>query len=307
MVTNARGESQKPQSPLSLTLWRTQATYAVEISKLELAWQLNCAAAAMCQTLGWHRLPAMQDETTDKKAGIFWFSYMLDKGLSLRFGRSSVIQDYDISMPRRVGRINVTDPWRTLLNLWIEHAELMGRSYEELYSPGAMARGPDQRLESARLLIDSIKGMIHQTDELALTVKKEHEASGPKDLDAKSWRDMTLECILKADQVSYWSSLTLIYRAIPIQAGMPSRFNTECIEAARLAFECHQECIELTSGNPFMMAGYLHWYEEIAFLSSCCERTLNPGVVWGCFANCSKQDCSLLALYPLHRPLLPRH
>ena len=236
----------------------------------------------MCQTLGWHRLPAMQDETTDKKAGIFWFSYMLDKGLSLRFGRSSVIQDYDISMPRRVGRINVTDPWRTLLNLWIEHAELMGRSYEELYSPGAMARGPDQRLESARLLIDSIKGMIHQTDELALTVKKEHEASGPKDLDAKSWRDMTLECILKADQVSYWSSLTLIYRAIPIQAGMPSRFNTECIEAARLAFECHQECIELTSGNPFMMAGYLHWYEEIAFLSCCCcERTLNPGVV-GC-------------------------
>ncbi len=54
----------------------------MEVSKLELSWQLNCAAATMCQTLGWHRLPAMQDETTDKKASIFWFSYMLDKGLS---------------------------------------------------------------------------------------------------------------------------------------------------------------------------------------------------------------------------------
>ncbi len=171
-----------------------------------------------------------------------------------------MIQDYDISMPRRVGNINVTDPWRNLLNLWIEHAELMGKAYEQLYSPAALARLPEQRVEAAQMLVAALKQVVQQADELAVAVRQQEAASGAKEVDDKNWRAMTLDCILKSDDVSYWSSLTLIYRAIPGTPGLASTFNQECIEAARMAFQCHQECVELMSGSPFMMAGYLHWY-----------------------------------------------
>lgn len=55
----------------------------------------------MCQSLGWHRLAAPKDGLTkeyERKATIFWSVYFLDKSLSLRLGRSSVLQDFDISI-----------------------------------------------------------------------------------------------------------------------------------------------------------------------------------------------------------------
>jgi hypothetical protein len=216
----------------------------------------------MCLSLGWHRLPPLQDEATDTKSALFWFAYMLDKGLALRFGRSSVLQDYDISMPKRMGRVNVSDPWRVVLNLWIAHAELMGRAYEQLYSPAALAQAPEQRVASAKELIAALKQM--QVDGAAMYGRF---FSGPSG--APALVDMTLlgeagtqtiKMVMKSDEVSFWASMTLVYRAIPSAPGFPSTFNAECIQAARKAFEAHNECIRLTDDSLFMKAGYLHWY-----------------------------------------------
>ena len=113
----------------------------------------------MCQSLGYHRLPAnfpdssasstASDSMNDKKTGLFWFAYMLDKGLSLRFGRSSVIQDYDITLPKAMSpQMNIADPWKVILNLWILQAELTGKVYEQLYSPVSLARPAEAQRET---------------------------------------------------------------------------------------------------------------------------------------------------------------
>ncbi|KAK3337810.1 hypothetical protein B0T19DRAFT_438446 [Cercophora scortea] len=231
------------------------ATYAIETSKFSLAWQLNTSASMMCQTLGYHRLPDnANDKTNDAKSALFWFAYMLDKGLALRFGRSSVIQDYDVTMPKAMGRhMQVSDPWKVVLNLWIAHSELQGKAYEQLYSPAALARPLEQRLESARLLVDAMKELVKDTDELSRHVK----AVGKKDEPVMIYN---MNLVLKSDEVSYWGSLCLIYRAIPAQAGSgSSSFNEECITAARRSTDCHLACMEMCDKNLFVQCAYLHW------------------------------------------------
>ncbi|KAK3501071.1 hypothetical protein B0T13DRAFT_447694 [Neurospora crassa] len=238
------------------------ASYAVEASRFTLAWQLNSSAVMICQTLGYHRLPttisgasANDDVSNDTKSALFWFAYMLDKGLSLRFGRSSMIQDYDIAIPKRMGRtINVADFWKEMLNLWIEHAEVMGKAYEQLYSIAALSRPPEQRIESARQLVEAIKGIARENDELI-----RHARETGKLADSGKRDGFTVTLMLRSDEVTYWASLCLIYRAIPAAPGFGSTFNPECIEAARRAVEVHLECMQIPGLSHFTKVGYLHW------------------------------------------------
>ncbi|KAK3950539.1 hypothetical protein QBC32DRAFT_346312 [Pseudoneurospora amorphoporcata] len=240
------------------------ASYAVEASRFTLAWQLNSSAVMICQTLGYHRLPATStsgagsandDVSNDTKSALFWFAYMLDKGLSLRFGRSSMIQDYDIAIPKRMGRtINVADCWKEMLNLWIEHAEVMGKAYEQLYSIAALSRPPEQRIESARQLVEAIKGIARENDELI-----RHARETGKLADSGKRDGFTVTLMLRSDEVTYWASLCLIYRAIPAAPGFGSTFNPECIEAARRAIEVHLECMQIPGLSHFTKVGYLHW------------------------------------------------
>ncbi|KAK6530829.1 hypothetical protein TWF281_007666 [Arthrobotrys megalospora] len=233
-------------------------TYAVEISKLTLAWQLNCAAATICQTLGWHRLQTTKDPVNNAKITLFWYCYMLDKGLALRFGRTSVIQDWDISAPRYFGNTALPDSWNSMIGMWILTGEVLGEIYEDLYSPSALARDPSQRVETARLLVHKMQRIWNDMEALGETA----EARGCETLqsfyeDPKN--QATLDMVHKSGKVSHLSTLTLIYRAIPSTPGFPSNFNAECIDAARMAFSCHLECMELTADNQVAMAGYLHW------------------------------------------------
>jgi hypothetical protein len=53
------------------------------------------------QDLGYHRYQTMKDdskEDRETKIYIFWMIYFFDKSMSLRLGRASFIQDFDISL-----------------------------------------------------------------------------------------------------------------------------------------------------------------------------------------------------------------
>jgi hypothetical protein len=39
---------------------------------------------------------------------------------------------------------------------WISYAEFLGKAYEQLYSPAALARPQEQRAESARQLVQTM-------------------------------------------------------------------------------------------------------------------------------------------------------
>jgi hypothetical protein len=138
-----------------------QAFYAIEISKFSVARDLNSIAANLCQTLGYHRIRGPTSDS-EAKAILFWSCYLLDKALSLRSGRAPVIQDYDITVPMDLGAgIDLPDAsWRVVLNQWISYAAFLGRAYEQLYSPAALARPQEQRAESARQLVQTMRTPI---------------------------------------------------------------------------------------------------------------------------------------------------
>tara|TARA_R110002003_G_scaffold42_13_gene3147 strand:- start:3897 stop:4814 length:918 start_codon:yes stop_codon:yes gene_type:complete len=85
---------------------------AVEMCKPSLCWVMTSMAATLCQSLGYHRWQTMKDDTEaerNKKVHIFWMIYMFDKTMSLRMGRASCIQDWDISLPYFTENVTTSD------------------------------------------------------------------------------------------------------------------------------------------------------------------------------------------------------
>ena len=68
-----------------------------------------------------------------------------------------------------------------------------------------------------------------------------------------------MEIFVAGDEVAFYSTLTLAYRAIPAPEGAPSRFCGECIEAARLGIRAHNHCITRITQADYLKAVYVHW------------------------------------------------
>lgn len=132
--------------------------YAIDISKPSICWVLTSSAARLCQALGYHRaasLKGLSPIQVEEQQGLFWFVYVLDKGLSLRLGRSSVLQDYDIDVgtPTTIFSEPSLRPWNLIYIYWIKLAGLHGLAYEQLYSPRALSEKEDERARKAKALI----------------------------------------------------------------------------------------------------------------------------------------------------------
>lgn len=159
-----------------------QAFYAIEISKFTVARDLNTIAATLCQTLGYHRIRVSTPDN-EPKVILFWCAYLLDKALSVRSGRAPVIQDYDITVPRLLDTdVDAQDvSWTVVLNQWIRYADFLGRAYEQLYSPAALARPQEQRAESARQLVQTMGAfssrLVSSPPSLAISVRPKEEAT----------------------------------------------------------------------------------------------------------------------------------
>ncbi|KAM0509676.1 hypothetical protein ACHAPB_001025 [Verticillium nonalfalfae] len=228
--------------------------YSIDVSKTSLAWHFVSTAATLCQTLGYHRASRVKPEPhasgKDVKTLLFWHTYMLDKSLALRTGRSSAIQDWDITLPRTVDSTMVEDPWGAIITTWIREAEMHHRVYEHLYSPTALARPRHERIEAARRLEADQKDIM-----AAASQAREQAMFGFKALNASALIDIHL----RGDELTHQSTLTLIYRAIPAPEGSPSRFTQECIETARFAMQIHHECMAQLDEAQHMKAVYVHW------------------------------------------------
>ncbi|ORY11063.1 fungal-specific transcription factor domain-domain-containing protein [Clohesyomyces aquaticus] len=140
------------------------ASYAVEMCKPSVCWSLNSAAANLCQHLGYHRIETMKDDTLDERAAkiqLFWFIYVLDKTLSLRLGRASSIQDWDMSLPFPGTTESPNSLYTELAGVdiqvyWIKVAQIQGQSYERLFSPAAFLKTEDERAKTAAELVHAL-------------------------------------------------------------------------------------------------------------------------------------------------------
>jgi hypothetical protein len=113
-----------------------QSFYASDVCKPSVAWQLNTAAALMCQMAGFHRRNSHvmdSSEEVDTRAILFWHIYITDKAMSIRLGRASVIQDLEIDIPRSLNfHGNLSLEIRALTATWLRGASFQSRVYEQL-------------------------------------------------------------------------------------------------------------------------------------------------------------------------------
>jgi hypothetical protein len=134
---------------------------AIEMCKPSRCWIMISCAAGLCQNLGYHRINTMANDSLEDrnaKIHIFWMIYMFDKTLSLRLGRSSVIQDWDISLPFVVPNepgYNSSEG-STMLSYWIKVARVQGLTYEKLFCPAAFLKSTEERTRTA---IELVKAM----------------------------------------------------------------------------------------------------------------------------------------------------
>lgn len=99
-------------------------------------------------------------EVQDNKLRLFWSVYCLDKGLSLRLGRASTIQDYDISSTPSFSHVDVSELWKSIYTIWIVLSRIQGKIYELLYSPGALRQPEADRTAHARRLASEMQELV---------------------------------------------------------------------------------------------------------------------------------------------------
>ncbi|KAJ8116949.1 hypothetical protein OPT61_g1761 [Boeremia exigua] len=226
------------------------AYYAVESSKPSLCSALISKASHLCLTLGYHRADSMVKDSTEtraRKINMFWFLYTMDKGLCLRLGRASTVQDYDIGVPLPVlGAGEDFTAGNTLIRFWCTLAGIQGRVYEDLYSLRALKQPKASRAVKADKLVTEIRQMWNEHDQIG------HIPGTPED---------TNEVFLLGDKVTMSTTLTLVLRAVPAKDGQPFSCSEECIAAARQALQLHQTCTARFAdmSDRHIFAEYLHW------------------------------------------------
>lgn len=140
----------------------------------------------MTQTLGCHSIAAIAHEAPQNKYGkikIFWLIYVVEKGLSLRLGRSSTIRDNDVTVPRpQADTYGFSEP--TLMCLFPECtrlATLQGMVYDQIYSPASLCQPQEVRASRARQLagqLDELMAMAtYQASTLHFSFLENHSIS----------------------------------------------------------------------------------------------------------------------------------
>lgn len=140
------------------------ASYAVEVSKPSLCWLLTSTAVNMCQSLGYHRASTLASDSPEDahiKSHTFWILYYFDKSMSIRLGRPSTIQDFDIDLPLPTLGGGLSDAWTKVWHLQIKTGGVQGRVYEQLFSRAALLEDVSTRIRKAKVLAEEVKQIRH--------------------------------------------------------------------------------------------------------------------------------------------------
>ncbi|RVD83604.1 uncharacterized protein DFL_007987 [Arthrobotrys flagrans] len=133
----------------------TLAIVAQEISKPGLCWMLLSQACRLAQAIGLHRQshPAQNfsEEEAVERQLVFWTLYVMDKALSLTFGRSTCLPDFDVDvdLPDNVtGNVLLTQHFSG----WVWLAKIQSQIYMRLYSASACKASDEDRQHASKEL-----------------------------------------------------------------------------------------------------------------------------------------------------------
>ncbi|KAJ8110062.1 hypothetical protein OPT61_g6993 [Boeremia exigua] len=255
---------------------------AIEMSRPSLAWVFISNAAALCRDLGYHRFATLHNDTEEdqrSKIHLFWMIYMFDKQLSLRLGRASVIQDWDVSLPvlapRKVSFKGFEES--DMLTYWVKTAKVQGQIYESLFSAAAFLKTPAEREQIASNLVNAMEQAWHERgntspmeytnlltpNETEVPSRRKRSPQANDDaLNPDTYIDDAFgrveDAFFHTDVVVHYSTCALIQRAISADN---NRFNQECLEFSRAALVAHMRCSAQfnSKGNTELWSGYIHW------------------------------------------------
>ncbi|RMZ70077.1 C6 transcription factor [Pyrenophora seminiperda CCB06] len=274
------------------------AAQAIELGKASLCWIMTSCAASLCQNLGFHRINTMVNDTPAErhsKIQIFWMIYMFDKTLSLRLGRSSVLQDWDISLPFLVPSEpgDKNPEGNHLLSYWIKVARVQGSTYEKLFCPAAFLRSTEERTQTAIELVQAMNQAWYERGDASVLklskldddmnfVSQRPEAIGRspnetpcpsqykryvhrttnKDADPDEYISGSFEraqdIFFHSDVVMHYSICALIQRAV---SPGNMAFTQACLESSRDALVAHMRANAQFNkkGQERLWSGYVHW------------------------------------------------
>ncbi|KAL8418537.1 hypothetical protein RB594_001943 [Gaeumannomyces avenae] len=219
-----------------------------------LAWNLITTAARMCQALGYHRQEVMRKEdqqARNLKAVVFWYVYVLENALALRLGYSSVIRSCEVTIPRDIDKTAPPGPWSSLLGLSVKVADIQANVYELLYSPRASAKPRSQIVDCARRLSRELEVVMDDARKARSLITEEFKPT-------TQYQD-SLDLQLIGDEITCYTTLTMITRAIPAPEGSADSFCDECLDAARRVMRMHQACVAASADNLELQVAYIHW------------------------------------------------
>ncbi|KAF5853611.1 hypothetical protein GGP41_002140 [Bipolaris sorokiniana] len=274
------------------------AAQAVEMCKPSLCWILISCAAGLCTSLGYHRINTMSHDTPEEKESkiyIFWMIYMFDKTLSLRLGKSSVLQDWDIALPF----VHESDPneppsQRTrMLSYWVKVARVQGLTYEKLFCPASFLQSTEERTAVATDLINAmnqawaerddvkavnranfgkninnvpqrVTGVGHSPNKTPLPSQLKRYISQPlkKECDVNEYIqgafDRVEDILFYSDVVSHYSTCALIQRSV---SPGNMTFSQDCLQSSRSALDAHKRASAQFNkkGQEELWSGYVHW------------------------------------------------
>jgi len=102
------------------------------------------------------------DPQAQQKIITFWFLFSVDRGLSLNFGRSPSLQDYDVTASRCTLVEAQRDRGLFFCSVGVELAYVQGDVYEQLYSGRAQSESADVKAQRARILADRLISLRQQ-------------------------------------------------------------------------------------------------------------------------------------------------
>lgn len=102
------------------------------------------------------------DSQAQQKMITFWFVFSIDRGLSLNFGRSPALQDYDVTASRPTLVEAQGDRDLFFCFVAVELGYLQGDVYEQLYSGRAQSESAGVKAQHARVLADRTIRLRHQ-------------------------------------------------------------------------------------------------------------------------------------------------
>ncbi|KAF7555898.1 hypothetical protein G7Z17_g1776 [Cylindrodendrum hubeiense] len=225
-------------------------SHAMENATSWISWTLSSTAIQMCQTLGYHKLQSMKMDPPvlrTQKIRIFWVLYGINKAVSLRLGRPSIVQDYDISVP--IPGFGESHP--SLINRIFQRgmkvSQVQGKIYEQLYSHSALNQPDHVRLQRANALADELK---------AATTPITAQNTRPEDL--KKTNSTQLEMSESSNEMMRLTTMTLILRAVPVSGDSTGTLHPQCIAIARDTLEKHHECMPIMM-KTMTMDLYIKW------------------------------------------------